>query len=156
VRKWPWAIAAGIVVADRATKYLIETRVSELDTIRVVPGLFQIMYTRNTGVSFSMFAAGEQSRLLVAATAAILAVMTWMLWRAARDRAEHFTIVAALACIVGGAAGNLYDRLTRGGVTDFLDFYWGTNHFPAFNVADSSITVGAGLLLVGTWLVRKR
>jgi signal peptidase II len=80
----------------------------------------------------------------------------FLLWQTCRARNEHWTLAAALALIAGGAAGNLYDRLLFGGVTDFLDFYLGAWHWPAFNAADSAITCGAALLLANLWLGRRR
>ena len=159
MRRWPFVLAAAVIAADRVSKRIIETQVRDWDLIPVIPGLFQIVHTRNTGVAFGMFAEQGASGgriLLVLFSVAVMALVASLLWSACRNRQEHWTLAGALALVWGGAAGNLYDRVAFGSVTDFLDFYWRTHHFPVFNLADSAITVGAGLLLLNLWVVRKR
>lgn len=157
MRRWPWAVMAGVVALDRVTKVMVERNVEEWETINVVSGLIQIVHTRNTGIAFGMFAGnGEAGRaVLVVFSLAVMAMVGWMLWGACRNRAEHWTLAAALSLVMGGAAGNLYDRVVAGSVTDFVDCYWGTSHFPVFNAADSAITVGTALLLLNLWVARK-
>jgi signal peptidase II len=162
VRYWPYALAAAVALADRASKHVVETRLAPWEVIHVIPGCFQIVSTRNTGIAFSLFdnpAAGRTSPILIAFTIGVLAMVAWLLWQAIRPdpvagEAAHWSYRAALALVLGGAAGNLYDRLVSGTVTDFLDFYWGTAHFPVFNVADSAITCGAILILLNLLLAR--
>ncbi|MGJ5816609.1 signal peptidase II [Paludibaculum fermentans] len=158
-RWWPFGLTLLILAFDRATKYLIETRVQSWDTVAVIPGLFQIIHTRNTGIAFSMFADSAGTRgnpLLVIFSAAVMILVTSLLWTACKPASkEHWTLRAALALVLGGAVGNLFDRIMFGSVTDFLDFYWSGHHFPIFNLADSAITVGAGLLLLNLWMVRR-
>jgi len=152
-------MAAAVAVLDRATKHLIETRVAEWEAIPVIEGFFRIVHTRNTGVAFSLFAeqgTGAGATVLTAVTAGLTLLVAVLLWQACRALREHWTLPAALALILAGAAGNLFDRVAFGSVTDFLDFYAGTHHWPAFNVADSSITCGAVMLGVNAWLSRKR
>ncbi len=159
VRRWPFALAVAVLAVDRLTKHVIETQVRDWDIIRVIPGLFQIVHARNTGVAFSFFSeqgAGGGRLILVVFAVAVIGLVANLLWGACRNAKEHWTLAAALALVMGGAAGNLYDRVVFGSVTDFLDFYWGAHHFPVFNVADTAISVGAGLLLVNLWLVRQR
>ena len=161
MRYWPFALSAAIVLLDRATKHVIETTFSAWDTVRVIPGCFQIVSTRNTGMAFSLFdntAEGHTSPLLVAFTIAVLGLVAWLLWRSIRSGSAgsdhgHWSFRLALGLILGGAAGNLYDRLVFGSVTDFLDFFYGSVHFPVFNVADSAITCGAILVMLNLWLV---
>lgn len=159
-RIWPFVVPPLVVALDRTTKYLIERHVSDWETIPVIPGFFQIVHTRNTGIAFGMF-AGEQggsgSAILLAITSCVMLFIAYMLWQVARSGSgEHWTLKAALALVLGGALGNLYDRAIFGSVTDFFDFYWGSHHFPVFNVADSAISVGAGLLLLNLWFSRAR
>jgi len=129
-------------IVDQATKWWIITYV--MDPPRVIPitRFFNIVLGRNTGVSFGLF--GDVSPwLLVAVAAAIVAMlMTWM-WRA-----ETRMAAIAFGLVSGGAVGNVVDRLRHGGVTDFLDFYVGQWHWPAFNMADVGIVCGVALLLV--------
>lgn len=158
-RRWPWLVAAAVAALDRTTKHLIETRVAEWEAIPVIDGFFRIVHTRNTGVAFSLFAeqgAGGGAVVLTVITAALTLLMAALLWQACQTAREHWTLPAALALILAGAAGNLYDRVAWGSVTDFLDFHAGAYHWPAFNVADSAITCGAALLLVNLWQSRKR
>ena len=150
-------IASGAVFAlDRVTKLVIEKYVSQYDTYRVIPGLFQIVHTRNKGIAFGIFndgASESTSVVLILSSLAILGFIAAILWQSARlVEKEHWTMRLGLALILGGALGNVWDRILRGSVTDFLDFYWRDAHFPVFNVADSAITVGAGLLLLNLWI----
>lgn len=158
-RWWPFGLTLLILSIDRATKHLIETKVQSWDTVTVIPGLFQIIHTRNTGIAFSMFADSSSSRgnpLLVIFSIAVMLLVTSLLWTACKPASkEHWTLRAALALVLGGAVGNLFDRIVFGSVTDFLDFFWSGHHFPIFNIADSAITVGAALLLLNLWMVRR-
>ncbi len=158
-RWWPFGLTLLILALDRATKHLVETRLQSWDTVAVIPGLFQIIHTRNTGIAFSMFADSSNSRgnpLLVIFSAAVMLLVVNLLWTACKPASkEHWTLRSALALVLGGAVGNLFDRILFGSVTDFLDFYWSGHHFPIFNVADSAITVGAALLLLNLWMVRR-
>ena len=155
---WPFLLSLAIIVLDRASKHWIETQFRAWDVISVIPGLFQIVHTRNTGIAFGMLGGnGFTGRwLLVIFSLAIMAVVISLLWTASRPAArEHWTLRAALGSVLGGAAGNLYDRVAFGSVTDFLDFYLGANHFPIFNVADAAISCGAGLLILHLWFMRE-
>jgi signal peptidase II len=140
---------AGLVFAlDRASKWLIETRVSVTDTYNVIPGFFDIVHSRNRGVAFSMFhdsTSPWRTTLLILVAVAALGVVGTMIWRS--QGADRMTVLG-LGLIFGGAMGNLFDRAMWGAVTDFLDFYVGSLHWPAFNVADSAVVIGGGLLLL--------
>lgn len=164
MRYWPYALAAVLALADRVAKHIVETHLKPWDTVQVIPGFFQIVSTRNTGMAFSLFensASGRASPWLIAFSFAVMAVVAWMLAQAIRldpfeNEPAHGSYRAGLALVLGGAAGNLYDRLFSGTVTDFLDFYWGAAHFPAFNLADSGITCGAILILANLLFSRPR
>jgi signal peptidase II len=155
----PLALSGFVVTLDRVSKIWIEANVDEWRVIQVIPGLFQIVHTRNTGIAFGMFQGedGRSSPVLVVFSLMVMALIGWMLWGSTKPGAtDHWTNRYGLGLVLGGALGNLYDRLRWGSVTDFLDFYLGPNHFPVFNVADSAITVGAGLLILGIWLGQSR
>jgi signal peptidase II len=141
-------LACGVFLADRLTKLWIETRVSVEDIYTVIPGFFDIVHSKNRGAAFGMFSDspdGWRAFFLVGVSAAALVLIAGMLWRASTlDRATR----VGLALIFGGASGNIFDRVATGTVTDFLDFYVGNLHWPAFNLADSAIVVGCGLLLL--------
>ena len=139
---------AGIVFAlDRLTKWIIETRVSAMEVHNVIPGFFDIIHSSNRGVAFSLFhnsTSPWRTTLLILAALVALVVVGWMI---ARSSGADRLALYGLALIFGGALGNLFDRVMRGAVTDFLDFYVGEMHWPAFNVADSAIVIGAILLV---------
>ena len=143
-----YASAAAVFVLDRVTKRIIVTRVSFLDTYKVIPGFFDIVRSQNRGVAFGLFndsTSEWRSTLLIAASLAAVLVVSVMLWNARRlDRLSLW----GLALILGGAAGNVLDRIVAGHVTDFLLFYIGDYQWPAFNVADSAIVVGSSLLVI--------
>ncbi|MGB9456274.1 MAG: signal peptidase II [Bryobacteraceae bacterium] len=143
-----YAAAAAVFGLDRLTKVLIEQRVSESASYRIIPGFFDIVHSENRGVAFGMFndSATEwrSLALIVVAVAAVIFVSAF-LWRA---REIDSATLWGLALILGGAAGNAFDRIVSGRITDFLEFYIGEYHWPTFNVADSAIVIGCGLLLV--------
>jgi len=141
-------LSAGVFAADRLTKNLIESSMSLHDSRSVIPGLFYIVYDKNQGIAFGLF-ADSPSRLktfvLILLSSLALAGVATLLWTLDQSSA---VVSAGLAMILGGALGNLIDRIQGGGVVDFLyfavrDYYW-----PAFNLADSAIVVGGGLLLL--------
>src|SRR5581483_3099611 len=149
IRLKAYGLAAGVFLVDRFTKWLIETYVSFLDTLRIIPGFFDIVHTENRGVAFSLFndstSAWRTSLLVLFSVIAVVLVAGFIFRRA--DRLDRYS-VAGFALILGGALGNVFDRIVWGRVTDFLDFYIGSYHWPAFNVADSAIVIGSALLLI--------
>lgn len=138
-------VALGIIVLDQFTKVLIMGAFSLYDKTPVT-SFFNIVRAHNTGAAFSFLsdASGWQNWFFFGLGCVAVVVITWLLRRASNQK----LFSAALALILGGAIGNLIDRLWHGYVIDFLDFYWGMHHFPAFNVADSAITVGAIFLVL--------
>jgi signal peptidase II len=143
-----YGTAAAVFVLDRFSKWLIESHLSFTDTFRIIPGFFDIVHSENRGVAFGLFNDGATNwstgLLSLFALIAVL-VIAALLWNGARlDRLS----LAGLSLILGGAAGNLFDRIVWGHVTDFLEFYLGDYHWPTFNVADSAIVIGSGLLLI--------
>jgi signal peptidase II len=138
-----------VLALDRLTKWLIETRLSFLDTIRVIPGFFDIVRSENRGVAFGLFndsTSQWRTLLLVVLSVAAVIGVSIVLWRPERlDRLSRW----GFALILGGAAGNVVDRILYGRVTDFLLFYIRDYQWPAFNVADSAIVIGSALLAVG-------
>ncbi|MFZ5722035.1 MAG: signal peptidase II [Pseudomonadota bacterium] len=135
-----------IIVVDQWTKSLA---VAHLELYRPVPVFphFNFMLAHNEGAAFSFLAdAGGWQRWFFAVLAVLIcSVMT--VWLSRLHPGQRW-VAAALALVIGGALGNLWDRVTLGYVVDFLDFYWDITHFPAFNIADSAITVGAVMLIV--------
>ncbi len=149
------AIIAAVVALDRATKLYIQRTFSFTAIKPVIPGFFNIVHWENPGAAFGVLADSPtpwSSALLVGVSLAVMTVIGVMLWRP--GAANTMLMRTALALVFGGALGNLWDRLFRGTVTDFLQFFFGSYEFPSFNVADSMITIGAGLLLIDLWLTR--
>ncbi|MBZ5508201.1 MAG: signal peptidase II [Acidobacteriia bacterium] len=141
-------IATAVLFLDRITKWAIVQTIALEDAFSIVPGFFRLTHLENPGAAFSLFAESTspfKTALLIAFSLAALVVVALLLWK---DRFVFNGSTLALSLILGGALGNLWDRLTDGKVTDFLDFYIGVHHWPPFNVADSAIVVGALLLLV--------
>ena len=153
---WRWLpLSAAVIVLDQAVKAWMVHHFSPFERLHVL-SVLDIILTYNTGAAFSFLsqAAGWQRWLFVVLALAVSAVLiVWMRRLRARPQA---LLASALALIVGGALGNMIDRLTLGRVVDFIHVHAGNAYFPAFNVADSAITVGAGLLLLDAWLEGRR
>jgi len=146
MRKFHFLIALLVVLLDRATKWTVAKDISLHDGIQVIPGFFRITHVENRGAAFGLFAdspAQWKIAMLVLFSIVALVVVTALLWR---NSHAMTTTGIGLALILGGAVGNLWDRLLNGRVVDFLLFYIGRYQWPAFNVADSAIVCGAGLL----------
>jgi signal peptidase II len=148
------ALSAVLIALDQWTKHLVETHLENFET-RVILPVFNLVRAHNRGAAFSMFndAGGWQrwafSALAIAVSGALI---TWLM----RLERRAQLMAAALALILAGALGNLIDRLRQGSVVDFLQVHWHEHYFPAFNVADSAITIGAGLLLLDALLSSRR
>ena len=143
-----YGLAAAVFAADRLTKWLIEKHVSAFDVHTVIPGFFDIVHSQYRGVAFGIMDGSTspwRTVVLVVFAAAALVLVAALLWKPPRfDRGS----LTGLALILGGAAGNLFDRIVWGRVTDFLEFYIRDLHWPTFNLADSCIVIGSGLLLL--------
>jgi signal peptidase II len=147
MRKYHIIIAALIVLSDRMTKSLVAQKIALSDSIDVIPGVFRLTHVQNQGAAFGLFADSPSEwkvAMLILFSVAALAVVSALLWK--NGNALNTTAIA-LSLVFGGALGNLWDRVVSGRVIDFLDFYLGSHHWPAFNIADSAIVVGALLLL---------
>lgn len=143
-------LTAAIVVADQAVKAWMVQHFAPFERLRVLPVL-DIVLTYNTGAAFSVLsdASGWQRWLFVLLALGVSAGL--ILWMRRLRAAAHALLAGGLALIVGGALGNMIDRLTLGRVVDFIHVHWEQAYFPAFNVADSAITVGAVVLLIDAW-----
>lgn len=140
-------LALLIVLLDRWTKRLVAARIGMYSQIQIIPGFFRITHTENTGAAFSLFADSPshwKTVLLIGFSLVAMVIVSVLLWKQARA----LTITGvALAFILGGAVGNLWDRVASGRVVDFLLFYVKGYQWPVFNLADSAIVVGAILLV---------
>ena len=141
-------LAGFVLLFDQATKAVVVERFTAQTAIPVIPGLFRLVRVENTGMAFGLLNDSPSPLvfgLLTLVSAALLGFVAYLLWTSQTPSALGGF---GLALILGGAAGNVVDRLVRGKVIDFLDFYLGTYHWPAFNVADSGIVIGAALLMI--------
>jgi signal peptidase II len=140
--------AAAVFGLDRLTKLVIERWVPESVSYRVIPGFFDIVHSENRGVAFGIFNDSTfewRNLALIAVAVAAVIFISIYLWRA---RQVDTAMLWGMALILGGAAGNAIDRIVSGRVTDFLEFYIGEYHWPTFNMADSALVIGSGLLLL--------
>lgn len=142
-------LSALIVILDQISKQWISGHFAYGESLPVT-GFFNLVLAHNQGAAFSMLNdAGGWQRWLFSAIAVVASV--WIIWLLRRHPNQKL-FCFALALVLGGALGNLIDRISYGHVVDFLDFHWSGYHFPAFNVADSAITCGAALLLLDSFI----
>lgn len=150
-RSLAYGIAAAVFLLDRVTKVVIRNQVATWDTWRIIPGFFDIVHTENPGGAFSLLAEMSPAwrrGLLIGLSGCALVLVAVLLWRSAGSLWASPATRIGLALILGGALGNEYDRIVHGTVTDFLELYVSRFHWPAFNVADSAISIGACLVLL--------
>ena len=147
-------ISLGVLVLDQWTKWLVEVHLPHHTAEPIIPGFLNLTHVRNTGVAFGLFASevGGGRLLTLLGLAALVAVGLYFWFAPSRDR----SLLVALALVVGGAVGNLIDRISSGAVTDFIDVYVGPHHWPSFNVADSAISIGIVLMAIDSFRPRPR
>jgi len=141
-------LALLVVLLDRWTKRLVAARIAMYAHVQIIPEFFRITHTENTGAAFSLFADSPshwKSVLLIGFSILAMIVVSILLWK--QERALTMT-GTALSLILGGAVGNLWDRVASGRVIDFLDVYYKSYQWPVFNLADSCIVIGASLLVL--------
>jgi signal peptidase II len=145
--RWLW-ITLAIILLDRATKAWFEAYTVEGWRREVVHNFMYLVHSRNPGIAFGVLSDSPSlaTRLiLIGGSLIVIVVLAWLL---VAGRSGSTMGAAGLALLLGGAAGNVTDRILHGAVTDFFEVWLGTYHYPAFNVADSAITIGAALILV--------
>ena len=143
-----------IVALDQLTKAMVRSMVPLSASVEVVSGFMNITHVRNSGAAFGLFNAADFPFKTVAIAVVALAAIVWVGVYAAGLPRHHWLARLGLALIMGGAAGNLLDRVLIGSVVDFVDVYWGAYHFWAFNVADSAISVGVAIMILDMLGVR--
>jgi len=146
---WPLAaLAVFVLVADQLSKYAVEKFTASGSVRVLIPGLLNLVHTNNPGVAFGIFADSEmpwRAPLLITFSVGVMSLIVWLL---ATGRAGGWFGQCGMTLILGGAAGNLLDRITRRSVTDFIDFHIRGYHWYTFNVADSAIVIGAALVIL--------
>jgi len=153
-RRRDFEVAAVVFALDRLTKWWAAHYLSSSEPLTVIPGLCNLTRTTNRGAAFSLLAGVEGAwgaALLIVVSVVAVLVIGALLWRSAKSAYQHRGLRSGLALILGGALGNLFDRAVSGAVIDFVELSAGSYHWPAFNVADAAITVGAVLALWEMW-----
>lgn len=148
-------IGGGTIILDQITKLLIQNAFRLHESVVVIQDFFSLTYIRNPGAAFGLFAdqsAGFRSIFFLVVSMVALSILLYFL---AQTPKEDKSSLIAISLLFGGAIGNLIDRVRMGEVVDFLDFYIGRFHWPAFNVADSAITIGISLLMFNLFWLKK-
>lgn len=140
-----FALAGGVFVLDQLSKWWILNDIMQIPTVIRLTSFFNIVLAWNSGISFGMFDSGSTMGAWVLVGIAVVIIIFLTIWLM---RGESMISVVAIGLIIGGAAGNVVDRIRFGAVADFLDFHIGSSHWPAFNVADAAITMGAVALIL--------
>jgi signal peptidase II len=148
-------LSLAVIVLDQWTKWLVELHLPHHVAEPLIPNFLNLTHVRNTGVAFGLFASqgmtGGSWLLTLLGLAALTAVGFYIWFAPSRDR----LLLISLALVVGGAVGNLIDRVSSGAVTDFIDVYVGLHHWPSFNIADSAISIGIVLMAFDSFRARK-
>jgi signal peptidase II len=142
------AIATVVFGADQLTKHLVESRIPERAVVPVIKGFFNLINTKNSGAVFGMFSESAvwwKTPLLIAISVALLVAVVTLV---SRTQNLHWSMSVGMSLILGGALSNLFDRMRWGQVEDFLDLYFRSYHWYTFNLADSAIVVGTGLVVL--------
>ena len=144
--RWLW-LSALVIALDQYTKWLALGALREFERVAVIEGFWDWTLTYNEGVAFSLFNDGPAWTRYGLSAFAVVVSAVFTVWLARLPRGERWQ-GAALALVIGGALGNVIDRIAHGYVIDFIHAHWGSSYFPAFNIADSSITIGAALMIL--------
>ncbi len=143
-----------VLLMDQLTKFFINSSFALYESLSVIPGLFNITSIRNPGAAFGFLADADpsfRSVFFLAVSVVAISAIVFVIWKL---KADELLSTFGLSLILGGAVGNLIDRIRLGEVIDFLDFHLGLYHWPAFNIADSAISIGAVLLILE--IIRKK
>ncbi|MCC6544518.1 MAG: signal peptidase II [Nitrospirae bacterium] len=149
-------VAGGVTIIDQLSKYAVQHMLTLHDPMEVIAGFFNITYIFNPGAAFGLFGnISETARMIILVGISLIAfAILFYIYIKIRERDN--LILVPIALIIGGALGNLIDRIRFQMVVDFLDFYWGHFHWPAFNIADAAITVGTLILVITILFTKKR
>jgi signal peptidase II len=142
------SLTSSIIILDQITKYVVHQKFRLGESIPIIQNFFHFTYVRNTGAAFGLLADADPAfrvPFFVIVPLVALAAIGYIFKKIPN---EDLKLSCALSLVVGGAIGNLIDRIYYGFVIDFIDFFWGQNHFPAFNIADSAICIGVGILML--------
>jgi len=152
--RWLWLTLA-VVILDRASKAWFESRTTEVWHYELIRNFIYLVHSRNPGIAFGVFADSPSMTtriLLIVGSAVVIAALAWLF---VAGHSGGSLTAAGLALLLGGATGNVTDRIVYGAVTDFFEVWLGDYHWPAFNVADSAITIGAALIILDVLFFHK-
>ncbi len=155
IHAWSLAILLLILNLDQFTKYLVRSHMSPYRRLPIIPGFFDLVYVMNKGGAFGIWSSLTPIlRGIIFISFSFVAILALLIiyWKSQQAYVTSFGI----AFLIGGATGNLLDRVRWGMVVDFLDFYLGKYHWPAFNVADMAICIGMGLVLLDLFIIRDK
>lgn len=152
--RWLW-LALAVLVADQLAKRAVAAAIPRGDGVTIIPGCFNLVHTDNRGVAFGILADAHSAWVGWVLILFSLAVMGLLVWLLTTSRIPGAPAQVGAALILGGAAGNVLDRVLRHSVVDFLDFYVRSYHWPAFNLADSAIVIGGGVIVVSLLTERR-
>jgi signal peptidase II len=147
--------ATVVVLLDQITKTIISEKLFMYGSYKVIDGFFNLVYTMNPGAAFGFLAGASETFRYFFFISISISAMLLIIYYILKSKSQDLFIVISFTLIFGGAVGNLIDRIRFGAVVDFLDFYVGTWHWPAFNVADSAISIGA-VLMIWEMIVKRR
>ena len=150
------SLAALVVLIDQAVKALVRSSFGLHESIDVIPGFFSLTRVHNFGAAFGLMNAADFPFKTAVLSIVAAIALSLLAWYGASLPADQRLARLGLALVVGGAAGNLIDRIAEGYVLDFFDFYWNGWHFWAFNVADAAITVGVSLMILDLLQIGRR
>jgi signal peptidase II len=140
----------GTLLLDQITKQAVVLALPLYGSIPVIPGFFELVHVRNKGMAFGMMnQPGREFFFVILVAASVIAIGILAYWYLTRRDTLGFSVSLGICLMIGGAAGNLVDRVRLGEVVDFIDLYVGSYHWPAFNIADSAVSVGAFLVALG-------
>lgn len=148
-------LTLAVALADRVTKALIESQTPEGWRHELIPNFIYLVHSSNPGIAFSFLANSTSPWTRIALICGSIVVICVLAWLLIKDRNGSSFTAAGLALLLAGATGNVTDRIVHGAVTDFFEILFGSYHYPAFNVADAAIAVGAVLIVLDTFLNRK-
>jgi signal peptidase II len=145
--RWLW-LTLGVVLADRSTKAWFESQTPEGWRRELIHHFIYLVHSRNPGIAFGVFSDAASPWLRIALIAGSVLVIGALAWLFVAGHSGGSLTAVGLALLLGGATGNVTDRIVHGAVTDFFEVWFGSYHYPAFNVADSAIAIGATLIIL--------
>lgn len=150
------AVAALVIIIDQISKYAVQHMLAMHDYIEIIPGFFNLTYVQNPGAAFGIFGETAGALRLIILIGISIFALAMLLFMYQKTEGRYTLTHLGIAMVIGGAVGNLIDRIRLSWVMDFLDFYWNGHHWPAFNIADAAITLGTVILMFNILFSKNR